>query len=157
MTERWLPVPDYEGLYEVSDQGRVRSLPRATTSGRILKQGYTNMGYLFVSLSNGKRTSRGVHRLMGLAFLPNPDDLPQVRHLDDDKNNNHLSNLAWGTTSHNGLDAVRNGVHPNTRKTGCKYSHGEYTLRKDGRRFCRQCKVKWDAAHYRKKLTLSTP
>lgn len=111
--ESWLPVPDWPG-YEVSDRGRVRSIERQIRDGRtagglILKQ--TPSGakkYLHVTLSDGWRTKRvAVHQLVKRVHT-GPSRGRQVRHLDDDKTNNHLSNLKYGTQKQNEQDKKRN-------------------------------------------------
>lgn len=95
--ERWLPVVGYEGLYEVSSLGRVKSLIK----NKILKQ-YKKGSYLYVFLymSKKSRTYR-VHRLVAIAFIPNPLNLPQVNHKDENKQNNCVDNLEWCTAKYN--------------------------------------------------------
>lgn len=117
--ERWAAIPGHEGGYEVSDQGRIRS-----GEGRILSTGPDSSGYPQVSLRVGsKKITRRVHRLVAEAFIPNPDNLPLVRHWDDVKTNNHVENLLWGTQSDNVLDLVRNGGHHLAKKTHCLRGH----------------------------------
>jgi hypothetical protein len=113
MPELWEPIAGWEGLYEVSTHGRVRSLDRPGRRGRILKP----FGkYLAVTLNaDGFQLDRSVHRIVAETFIPNPDDLPLVRHLDDDRSNNNVFNLEWGTQADNMADARRNGTRP-TRK-----------------------------------------
>lgn len=137
--ERWLPVCGYEGLYEASDQGRVRSLDRTiiaqgargphkrTYKGKILRPGVTrSTGYLSVILYKGnKGESRPIHVLVATAFL-GPGDGLHVLHCDGSRDNNRLENLRWGTRSDNLRDAVRHGTHPQTKKTHCPHGH-EYT------------------------------
>lgn len=148
----WRDVPGYNGYYRVSDDGRVT---RMTARGPVELTQSMLGGYLSVSLGRrGETVRRGVHRLMGLAFLPNPDSLPQVRHLDDVKTNNVLSNLAWGTVSQNAVDSVRNGTHAVTReyaeRTHCKKGLHERTpenlvtrTKPDGRttQTCKPCEL----------------
>ena len=145
--EHWLPVADYEGLYEVSDLGQVRSLPRRTTSGRVLKpQPVSKFGHLEASLSrNGKVSRQLVHRLVLAAFVGPCPEGEEVRHLDGNPGNNRLSNLAYGTRGENNLDAVRHGTHYNARKTHCDHDH-EFTPEntyerpdRPGTRTCLQC------------------
>ena len=98
MMEEWRAVPGYEGLYEVSNKGNVRNV-RKNTLMRLPKNKY---GYIQVGLSkNGIRTMFQVHRLVAQAFLPNPDNLPQVNHLDEDKTNNNVTNLEWCDAKYN--------------------------------------------------------
>jgi hypothetical protein len=100
--ETWLPVTGYEGMYEVSNHARVRSLDRNGRKGRILKQTIFNTGYYHVSLSIGNvRPNKRVHRLMMLAFAPNPENLPHINHIDGNKLNNAMDNLEWCTPKHN--------------------------------------------------------
>lgn len=111
MEEIWLPVQGYEGLYEVSDHGRVRS-------GKvILKPHHMNNGYDNVSLfKNGKYKFFGIHRLVALAFVPNESRLPQVNHKDGNKRNNFASNLEWCSASRNIQHAYDEGLKENCRK-----------------------------------------
>lgn len=127
MTETWKSVEGYEGSYEVSDRGKVRSLPRTVTrsdgvvqfhAGRELSLKQNPSGRVIVQLSShGKMTPFLVHRLVALAFLPNPENHPIVRHLNDVPNDNRVSNLAWGTYSENQIDRVRNGIYRNGRES----------------------------------------
>ena len=109
--EYWKPVVGYENLYEVSNLGRIRSFDRWVKSkngsiricrGRILKP-YTNKdGYLCVVLSkNNKHKTYKVHRLVAEAFLPNPNNLPQVNHKDENKQNNNVENLEFCDCKYN--------------------------------------------------------
>lgn len=136
--EKWLPVPGWEGFYSVSDQGRVRSEPRRIVrsdgvqqfhAGRVLADKANGSGRSVVQLSrHGVMKPMLVHRLVALAFLPNPDGFRVVRHLDDNPRDNRLVNLAWGTHADNQRDRVRNGTYRNGRegRTACSYGH-EYT------------------------------
>lgn len=109
--EMWKPIKGYEGLYEVSTYGRVRSLHRATTSGKILKL-YVNAsnGYVYVCLSKGNRKNqKRVHRcLMNAFYGEHPDK--QVNHIDGDKTNNHIENLEWCSSSENMIHAYSHGL-----------------------------------------------
>ena len=100
MEEIWCPIKGYEGIYEVSDQGRVRSLKFGKE--RILKQGKPQNGYLQVDLyKNGEQKKYLVHRLVSKTFIPNPDNLPEVNHIDEDKENNTVQNLEWCDRKYN--------------------------------------------------------
>ena len=109
--EIWRPIPGYEGLYEVSNLGRVRSVDRYVKSkgesywlrkGKMLSPTKDKNGYLKVNLScNGKHNIIRVHRLVTEAFLPNPDNLPEVNHKDEDKTNNRVENLEWCNRKYN--------------------------------------------------------
>lgn len=109
MEEEWRDIVGYEGIYEVSSLGRVKSLPwdGHHKTEIILKPYKMRSGYLQVSLySNGGGQKRYlIHRLVAMAFLNNPDNLPQVNHIDGNKANNALSNLEWTTVSENNLHA----------------------------------------------------
>ena len=111
MIEEWRPVVGYEGLYEVSSYGKVRSLDRYVKTcygsyrlhkGKVLSPGKDTDGYLKVCLScNGKNKMFFVHRLAAQAFLLNPDNLPEINHKDEDKTNNSVDNLEWCDRSYN--------------------------------------------------------
>lgn len=116
--EVWKDVRGYEGLYEVSNFGNVRSLNwRNEGIVRNLYLKRHNRGYLQVELANGnKKQMFLVHRLVAQAFIPNPYALPQINHIDEDKHNNSADNLEWCTQSqnmkafqktHNGCRAVK--------------------------------------------------
>ena len=98
--EVWKDVSGYEGLYQVSDKGRVKSLWFGKE--RILKPGKLKKGYLQVSLSkNREMKGYKVHRLVCQTFLPNPNNLPEVNHKDEDKTNNKVENLEWCDRKYN--------------------------------------------------------
>ena len=101
--EHWKAIVGYEGIYEVSDTGLVRSLNwERTKQVRVLRPGKLERGYLFVPLSkDGHVKNFLVHRLVAQAFIPNPQCLPQVNHKDEDKENNSVSNLEWCTARYN--------------------------------------------------------
>lgn len=107
--EVWNPVVGYEGLYEVSSMGKVKSVERVLSDGRlweerILKPEKNKGGYLIVHLSkNGKRKVYTIHRLVALAFIPNdtPEHKTQINHLNEVKTNNHYLNLSWVTPKEN--------------------------------------------------------
>ena len=98
--EIWCPVKNYENLYEVSDQGRVKSIGYGKE--RILKPALTPQGYLQVSLcKNGEIKRCLVHRLVSKTFIPNPDNLPEVNHKDENPSNNKVENLEWCDQKYN--------------------------------------------------------
>lgn len=101
--EIWKPVRNYEGLYEVSNLGRVKSLNyKRTGKERILKAGKSGNGYLQVNLyKDGNREQPLVHRLVATAFLDNADNLPEVNHKDEDKTNNCVENLEYCSRLYN--------------------------------------------------------
>ena len=107
--------------YIVTSEGDVISLMKKEP--RTLVPWHTNHGHLYVDLSfNGIRRRRLIHRLVAEAFLPNPNNYPVVRHLDDDPENNYYGNLAWGTFMDNRIDMIRNG-HDFKRAVYC-YENG---------------------------------
>ena len=132
MEEEWKDIKNYEGLYQVSNWGRVKSLGNGKNYkyGRILKQSKNGRGYLFVSLcKSGKKKNYTIHRLVAETFIPNPDNLPQVNHKDENKNNNKVENLEWCTPSYNSNYGTRN-KRASEKKTNGKMSKSviQYTL-----------------------------
>lgn len=109
MKEMWKDILGYEGLYQVSNLGDVRSLKYAGGNKvKMLKQATVN-GYKRVSLvKNGKGKNYLVHRLVAIAFIPNPDNLPIVNHKNEDKTNNNVNNLEWCTQEYNINYGTRN-------------------------------------------------
>ncbi len=118
--EVWLDVAGYEGLYQVSSTGLVKSMARYGGSHykqfrpeRLLKASVSANGYPVVGLcKKGKARIYAVHRLVALAFVSNPDKKPQVNHKDGDKTNNHAWNLEWVTGEENSKHAERTGLLP---------------------------------------------
>ena len=105
--ETWKAIAEYEGLYEVSDMGRVKSLKFGNE--RILKPRKDAWGYLQVGLyKDGKSKNSKVHRLVAKAFIPNPQGLETVNHKDEDKTNNFASNLEWMSVKDNNNYGTRN-------------------------------------------------
>ena len=98
MIEDWKDIPGYEGLYVVSNNGRVMNV----RSGRVLRGIVNNLGYIMVGLSkSGKVKMVSVHRLVAEAFIKNPDNLREVNHKDEDKSNNNVDNLEWCDRKYN--------------------------------------------------------
>lgn len=143
--EIWLPIPGYEGIYEASSTGQIRSFPRGRYKGGALKQIPTKQGYRQVTLSkNGEPNTLFVHSAVAAAFHgPRPQGLV-TRHLDGDPSNNAPANLKYGTDSENARDRIKHGRHNQLNKTHCPAGHpfDEANTRhlKDGSRACRTCR-----------------
>ena len=107
--EHWKAVPNTNEKIFVSDMGRCKSLLRG--SERILKMQADNKGYLRIRVTiDRKKMTFKVHREVAKAFIDNPENLPQVNHIDGNKNNNSVSNLEWVTNQENAIHAVKNGL-----------------------------------------------
>lgn len=151
--EEWRPVVGYEGSYEVSSLGRVRSVDRIVTfkdgrkrlaRGRVLRSWSNNLGHQVVGLANRQRAF--IHCLVLEAFVgPRPDGLVAC-HNNGQSTDNRVENLRWDTYSENNLDLVRHGTHWQVSKTHCPQGH-EYTdentrlyyYRGSRYRYCRTC------------------
>ena len=150
--EEWRPVKDYEGYYEVSNFGNVRSVDRVIQKhngrtekrkGQLKAQRTDKDGYKITTLiKNNKFKTMKVHRLVATAFWDNKENKPEVNHIDCDKSNNHFTNLEWVTSSQNKIHAIENGLCNFMEGTKCHmskfddfdvlniltlYSTGEYT------------------------------
>ena len=106
MKEIWKDCKGYEGLYQVSNLGRVWNVKLQ----KYLKGSYNKDGYhqVYLTAKNGKRKTESVHRLVALAFLSNPNNLPQVNHKDENKGNNCVDNLEWCNAKYNANHGTRN-------------------------------------------------
>ena len=122
MEEIWKDIEGYEGLYQVSNMGNVRSLNYHNEGkAQILRPQFDCAGYRQVSLyKDRKKKSHKIHRLVAQAFIPNPDELPCINHIDEDKINNRVDNLEWcdhaynnnyGTHNERIANAQRNNRH----------------------------------------------
>lgn len=116
MKEIWKDIPNFEGLYQISNLGNVKSLKRKVKNKNgyriieetILKKQMNNKGYYIINLrKNSSHTFKLVHRLVGVVFLKNKNNYPIINHIDGNKLNNNVSNLEWCTYNHNIKEAYR--------------------------------------------------
>jgi hypothetical protein len=149
--ENWRAVVGYEGIYEVSDLGRVRSLNRVTShghrrAGRVMRPVVAPRGYVLVNLWRENRSRMWlVHRLVLTAFVGEAPPETEGRHLDGDSGNNALTNLMWGTHSENQYDQVTHGTHKHAAKDECPAGHpydeaNTYIYPGRPHRGCRTCR-----------------
>lgn len=153
VNEQWKAVPGYEGLYEVSDHGNVKSLARTVKQRngtrdyrvpeRVLTAPVGSTGYRQVALSRDRKVRQvSVHVLVLEAFVgPRPEGC-HACHWDDDKTNNHVSNLRWGTRSDNMQDALRNGRNHYAKRDECINGHpfsGDNLVIYGNARRCKTC------------------
>ena len=114
MKEIWKDIEGYENIYQISNLGRVKSLPRKTgnqfgKNERILKYFINTKGYFQVDLYKNNKCKRFlIHRLVAEAFLENPNNLPYINHKDENKQNNYIENLEWCTAKYNSNYGTRN-------------------------------------------------
>jgi len=119
--EVWKDIKGYEGLYRVSSLGRVESLHRKNVNRDIiLNHGKNKFGYIVLRLYNNGHSGFLLHRLVAMAFIPNPENKPTVNHISGIKSDNTAKNLEWATQSENSLHAYRLGL----RHTPCEGKHG---------------------------------
>lgn len=115
----WKDIPEYEGLYQINEDGDVRSIK----NGIIRNKAKCTMptGYQYVSLwKNNKIKNNSIHRLVAKTFIPNPYNLPIVMHLDNNPSNNNVNNLKWGTFQENTIQAYNDGL------ISTQYNHNPY-------------------------------
>lgn len=169
MTEEWRDIPGYEGYYQVSDLGNVRSLDRWVAGprgrdvfvpSRVISQ-KRNGPYPQVGLfKDGTRRHLTTHVLVALVFIGARPEGMQVCHNDGDKQNNNVANLRYGTPRANGLDTVAHGGHHESNKTHCKWGHEfipentNFRLKQNKinpYRVCLTCRSRGSRIHYIKK------
>jgi hypothetical protein len=116
-SELWKEISGYEGYYAISNYGKVKSLKK----NRVLKNIYDKKGYLYIGLyKNGKETKFKIHRLVANHFIENPNNLPQIDHIDRIKDNNVVTNLRWATNSINAHN-TRNRVDGSSLYRGVSF------------------------------------
>lgn len=118
--EIWKPISGFEGLYEVSNLGRIKSI--IFKKHKIMKPQKNNCGYLIAHLRKNNRLYQLlVHRIVAKTFIANPDNLPEVNHLDESKTNNAAANLEWCTHAYNINYGTRGARQSATRRKNSVY------------------------------------
>lgn len=139
MEEVWKDIAGWEGSYQVSTYGHVKSLKHGKE--RILKPGKNSSGYLTVGFSIKSKTfTKVVHRLVAIAFIPNPENKGDVNHIDEDKTNNHLENLNWMTRKENVNwgTAIERQVKSNSKPIKVIYQDDTYEIWESAKAFARE-------------------
>lgn len=119
--ETWKTIPGFEGLYQISDKGRLKSF-KQYEAGKILSRKNSKGDYIRTVLCGKgvKSRSISIHRLVAEAFIPNPDNKPEVNHIDGNKQNNRVENLEWVTRAENAHHAIK--FNPNITKAMVRYN-----------------------------------
>lgn len=165
MDEIWKDIEGYKGLYQVSNTGQVRSLNYLHTGEvKPLKQDTNKKGYKLVSLSkNGKKKKYLVHRLVAIAFIPNPNDLPIINHKDENPSNNNVNNLEWCTSEYNNNYGTRtkraseskkgNSLSEETKKKISESLKGKHHSEKTKKKISESNKGKILSEEHKKKIS----
>ena len=151
MDEVWKDIEGYEGLYQVSNLGNVRSLKYAGGNKvKLLKQYTDKKGYKRIGLyKNGKYKLYMVHRLVTIAFIPNPNNLPIINHKDEDKTNNNVNNLEWCTYEYNNTygTARKRASESRKGKTLSEETKKKISKTKKGKHHSEESKKKMSESH----------
>lgn len=162
MKEEWKDIPGYEGLYQISNLGRVKSLARKVKTKNGNYQGYNEKilktrkkGYCIVSLCKDRKIKgMQVHRLVAEAFIPNPENKPYVDHIDTNPQNNNVNNLRWCTQKENCLNPIsrKNNSLSKMGHKGYLKQHSEETklklsLLKKGKKLSEEHKKRLSESH----------
>ena len=126
-TEIWKDIPEFQGYFQASNTGKIRTVARNVWNGkgyyklkshemtyRLSEKGYVVIDVCF----NNKKLYRQVHRLVAEAFIPNPENKPQINHKDGNKQNNNVENLEWCTNAENQIHAYKLGLNKHSDKSG---------------------------------------
>lgn len=153
--ESWRSVPGYEGHYEVSDQGRVRSL-KYFPNVHVMSPYGNRGGYRMIDLSiGGERETHLVHRVVLQAFVgPCPAGM-ECCHRNGQRADNRLANLRWGTRPSNARDQIAHGTHHLAKRERCPRDHeysGDNLYVSGGKRYCRACQVEYRKTYVRPEL-----
>lgn len=167
MKEIWKDIPEYEGVYQISNLGNIRSLDRTIKDknktyllhGKTLKQGLRN-SYKVINLNkNATRKSYQIHRLVAEAFIPNPNNYNIVNHIDENPTNNNVNNLEWCNQKHNVNHSKYKMCHPRNTKLSTKTNEKYINIKNNKYRVgIRQIKVDvcfdnlYDATLYRDEM-----
>ena len=118
LVEVWKPIMGYEGLYEVSNLGRVKSFAK-DKNGKIMSPCDNSKGYKYVTLGRGSKHKYYIHRLVALHFIPNPENKPEIDHINGNPSDNRVENLRWATKLENMNNPITN-KRMSDKKKGCE-------------------------------------